>query len=171
MRFGSLRGRLPSLPRLRDQFLFKVKACFYRSIVKSLKFQKCIIKSSYTFKIVFRTIYFIIYEQILFLKEFFLSPGHDRVVTIKSRNFLLQKFGVVLGLYWSMCCNLAAHSSIHASFLLRRGLTRFQLPKGFLGLRIVECRNSSDYCNEARVPYRQATSHSLLPIMCKPKYL
>ena len=152
MRFGSLRGRLPSLPRLRDQFLFKVKACFYRSIVKSLKFQKCIIKSSYTFKIVFRTIYFIIYEQILFLKEFFLSPGHDRVVTIKSRNFLLQKFGVVLGLYWSTRgCNLASHSSIHASFLLRRGLTRFQLPKILLRPENIECRNPSEIL--MRVPY------------------
>ena len=48
-------------------------------------------------------------------------------------------------LFWSaMGCNLAAHSFIHASFIQRRGLTRFQLPKGFLGLRIVECRNSSD---------------------------
>ena len=48
-------------------------------------------------------------------------------------------------LYWSTRdCNLGAHSSIHASFILRRGLARFQLPKGFLGLRKVECLNSSD---------------------------
>ena len=39
---------------------------------------------------------------------------------------------------------------IHASFILRKGLTRFQLLKGFLGLRIIECRNSSDNWNEAQ---------------------
>ena len=39
-------------------------------------------------------------------------------------------------------CNLAAHSSVLASFILRREMTRFQLPKGFLGLRIVEFKNS-----------------------------
>ena len=59
--------------------------------------------------------------------------------------FLLRKFGVEGGLFWSARgCNLAAHSSIHASFILRIGLTRFQLPNGFLDMRIVECRNSSD---------------------------
>ena len=36
------------------------------------------------------------YHSSIFLKKDFLSPGHDRVVTIKSRNFfLLRKFGVV----------------------------------------------------------------------------
>ena len=45
--------------------------------------------------------------------------------------------------YWyTRGCNLAAHSSIYASFILRKGLTRFQLLN--LGLRIIECRNSSD---------------------------
>ena len=57
--------------------------------------------------------------------------------------FLLWKFGVVL-VYITRDCSLAAHSSVHASFILRRGLTRFQLPKGFLDLRIIKCRNSSE---------------------------
>ena len=52
---------------------------------------------------------------------------------IESRNFSISIVGVV-----------GAHSSVHASFMLRKGLTRLQLPKGYLGLRIVECRNSSD---------------------------
>jgi len=59
--------------------------------------------------------------------------------------FLLRNFGVVwvfILIYQE--CNLAAHSFAHASFIMRRGLTRFQRPKGFLGLRIAECRNSSD---------------------------
>ena len=76
---------------------------------------------------------------IVFLRD------HDRVVTIKSWNFSIAKVWCCMDLYWSTRgCNLAAHSSIHASFILRRGLTRFQLPKGFLGLRIIEWRNSSD---------------------------
>ncbi len=59
--------------------------------------------------------------------------------------FSIAKVRCFMGLYWSTKgCNLAAHSYIHASFILRRGLTRFQLHKGFLGLRIIECRNSSD---------------------------
>ena len=75
-----------------------------------------------------------------------MSPRLDRVVTIKSRNFYYCESLVFSGyLYWSTRgCNLAAHSSIHASFILRRGLTRFQLPNGFLGLRIIESRNPSD---------------------------
>ena len=77
-----------------------------------------------------------------FLKEIFLSRGHDRVVKIK---FFIAKVLCCPGLYWSTRgCNLVLHSSIHASFILRRGLTRFQLPMGFLSLRIVELRNSSD---------------------------
>ena len=32
-------------------------------------------------------------------KEIFLSPGHDRVVTIKSRNFSIAKVWCCLGLY------------------------------------------------------------------------
>ena len=95
-----------------------------------------------------------------------MSPGHDRVFTIKSRNFSIAKVCCCMGLYWSIRgCNLAAHSSIHASFILRRGLTRFQLPKGFLGLRIVECRNSSDTGIMLGCPYSQETSHSFLPII------
>ena len=67
----------------------------------------------------------------IFFKRDFLSPGHDRVVTIKSRNFFYCERLVLSGfLYWSSRgCNLAAHSSIHASFILRRGLIRLQLPK------------------------------------------
>jgi len=33
----------------------------------------------------------IVLAEILFLKEICLSPGHDRVVTIKSRNFSIAK--------------------------------------------------------------------------------
>ena len=41
--------------------------------------------------------------------------------------------------FFNLRCNLA--SPIQASFILRRGrLTRIHLPKGFLSLRIVECR-------------------------------
>ena len=82
----------------------------------------------------------------LFLKEIFLSPGHDRVVTIKSQNFFYCESLVLSGfLYWSTRgCNLAAHSSFHASFILRRGLTRFQLPKILLSPKNIECRNPSD---------------------------
>ena len=43
-------------------------------------------------------------------------------------------------------CNLSTHSSVHASFVLRRGLTRFQLPWDCLGPtpeNSIECRNSS----------------------------
>ena len=59
--------------------------------------------------------------------------------------FSFAKVWCCLDFYWSTSgCNLAEHSSIHASFILRRGLRRFQLPKGFLGLRIIECRDSSD---------------------------
>ena len=81
----------------------------------------------------------------------------------------MRKFGVVW-VYIDLPggCNLAAHSSIHASFILRRGLTRFQLPKGFLGLRIIVCILLI-YWNEARPgAIQQGTSHSLLPIICKP---
>ena len=70
----------------------------------------------------------------------------DRVVTIKSRiffsceNFVLSEF-----FYWfTSGCILAAHSSIHASFILRRGLTRFQLPKFLLRPENIECRKPSD---------------------------
>ena len=42
--------------------------------------------------------------------------------------FSAAKVWFCMGLYWSTRgCNLAAHSSIHALFILRRGLTRFQL--------------------------------------------
>jgi len=80
-----------------------------------------------------------------FLKRFFVprtwSGCYNQIL-----DFFLCKSLVLSGfLYWSTRgCNLAAHSSIHASFILRRGLTRFQLPKRFLGLRIIECRNSSN---------------------------
>ena len=67
----------------------------------------------------------LLYQE--FFKRFF-SPGHDRVITIKSRNFSIVKVSCCMGWYWSTRgCNLQAHSSIHASFILRRGLTRFQL--------------------------------------------
>ena len=82
----------------------------------------------------------------IFLLRKFCCP-QDMMGLLRSNFgiFLLRKFGVVGVLYWSARgCYLAAHSSFHASFILRRELTRFQLTKGFLGLRIVECRNSSD---------------------------
>ena len=83
------------------------------------------------------------WEKFYFFKRYFLFSVHDRVVTIKSRNFSFAKVWCCPGLYWSTRgCNLAVHSSIHASSILRKGLTRFQLPKCFLGLRIIECRNS-----------------------------
>ena len=110
-------------------------------------------------------------KTIKIFKEIFLSPGHDRVVTIKSQNFSIAKVWCSLGLYWSTKgCNLAAHSSIHASFILKRGLTRFQLPTGFLGPRIIECRNSSDILEwgPGAILKHQETSHSLLPNICKP---
>jgi len=60
-------------------------------------------------------------------------------------------------------CNLAAHAFIHALFILRRGLTRFQ--SCFLGL---SAGILLIYWNKARVPDRKVeTSHSLLPIICK----
>ena len=82
----------------------------------------------------------------LFFKKIFLSPGHDRVVTIKSRNFFYCESLTLSGfLYWvTRGCNLTAHSPIHASFILRRGLTRSQLPKILLRLENVERRNPSD---------------------------
>ena len=57
--------------------------------------------------------------------------------------FLLRKFGVVW-VYIDLPGVVFWQHIIHALFILSRGLTRFQLPKGFLGLRIIECRNSSD---------------------------
>jgi len=60
--------------------------------------------------------------------QIFLSPGHDRVVTIKSRNFSIAKVWCCMCLFWSTRgCYLAAHSSIHALLILRSGLTRLQL--------------------------------------------
>jgi len=85
-----------------------------------------------------------------FLKEFFLSPGHDRVVTIKSRNYFYCE-SLVLSGFILINIDLPGvviwrhiHPSTLHSYWEDRGLTRFQLPKGFLGLRIIECRNSSD---------------------------
>ena len=76
----------------------------------------------------------------------FLSPGHDRVIMIESRNFSIAKVLFCRGFVFVSArgCNMATHLSVHALFILRRGLTRFQLTKGFLGLRKVESRNSSD---------------------------
>ena len=83
----------------------------------------------------------------MFLLKRFFCP-QDMIGLLRSNLgiFLLWIFGVIwdVGLYLSTRgCNLAA-PSIHASLILRRWLTSLQLPKGFLGLRIVECRNSSD---------------------------
>ena len=80
-----------------------------------------------------------------------LSPGHDRVVTIESRNFSITKVYFCIGVFLMICqgCKRAAHSSIHASFIMRR----FQLPKGFLGLIKVDCKNFSDIV-EWGLPYR-----------------
>ena len=61
--------------------------------------------------------------------DFVLYPGHNWVVTIKSQIFLLRKFGVV----WvyidlpGVVIWQHIYPSTHASFILRRGLTRFQL--------------------------------------------
>ena len=88
---------------------------------------------------------------------------------LRSDLRIIAKVWCCLGLYWSTRgCNLAAHSSIHASFLLRKGLTRFQLPKSFLGLRIIECRNSPDKLEWDPGAKQIGTSHSLLPYICKP---
>ena len=71
-----------------------------------------------------------------------LSPGHDRVVTIESGNFSIAKVYFCIGVFLIICQGFKrpAHSSVHASFIMRR----FQLPKGFLGLIIVNCENSFD---------------------------
>ena len=91
-----------------------------------------------------------------------LSPGHDRVVTIESGNFSIAKVYFCIGVFLIICQGFKrpAHSSVHASFIMRR----FQLPKGFLGLKIQIARILLIQWNEARLPYRQETSHSLLPI-------
>ena len=45
-----------------------------------------------------------------FFKRIFLSPGPDRVVTIKSRNFTIAKVCCCMGLYWcTRGCKLGAH--------------------------------------------------------------
>ena len=122
------------------------------------------------FKSKFKQIFLANTEQIwkLFLKEIFLSPGYDRVASIKSRIFfILRKFGVVW-VYIDLP-GVVIWQHIHpcpTSFIRRRGLTRFKL--GFLGLRIIKCRNSSDILEWGRVPYRQETSQSLLTIIFKP---
>ena len=54
-------------------------------------------------------------------------------------------------------------STLHSFWV--KGLTRFQLPKGFLGLRSAGILLI--YWNVARVPRREETSHSLLQIICK----
>ena len=82
-----------------------------------------------------------------FLNEIFFVPeGHDQVVTIKSQNFFFCESLVLSGfiLIYHGGCNMAAHSSIHASFILKRGLTRFQLPEILLRPENIECRNPSD---------------------------
>ena len=74
----------------------------------------------------------------------------DIIGLLRSLNFSIAKVWYCLGLYWSTRgCNLAAHSSMHASFIPRRWLTS-------AGIFLI-------YWN-----YRQETLHSLLPIICKP---
>ena len=98
----------------------------------------------------------IFHYLLFFFNRFFVPRIWLGRYNLNLKNFSIAKVWCFMGLYWpTRCCNLAAHSSIHASFVLRRGLTRFQLPKGFLGLRIIECRNSSD------IPLQ---NHSLLSI-------
>ena len=46
----------------------------------------------------------------------------------------------------------------------RRGLTRFQLPKGFLGLRIIDCRNSSDILEWGHTDRKHHTHCSLTSV-------
>ena len=57
--------------------------------------------------------------------------------------FLLRKFGVV-----GFCNDLIGAviwQHIHPRFIYsEKRVDKIQQPKGFLGLRIVECRNSSD---------------------------
>ena len=60
-----------------------------------------------------------------------------RLLQSNLKIFLLRKFCVVGFFLSTRGCNLAAHSSIHTSFIL----TRIQLPKGFFGLRILEYWN------------------------------
>ena len=75
----------------------------------------------------------------IFLKNFFVprtwSGCYDQI-----SEFFDCESSVLFGftLIYHGSCFLAAHSSVHASFILRRGLTIFKLPKSFLGLRIVE---------------------------------
>ena len=80
------------------------------------------------------------------IKEMFLFPGHDQVVTIESRNFSIAKVYFCRGFYWSAGgCNLAVHSSCLLFIYSEKRVDNNPAAEGFLGLRIVlECRNSSD---------------------------
>ena len=80
------------------------------------------------------------------IKEMFLFPGHDQVVTIESRNFSIAKVYFCRGFYWSAGgCNLAVHSSCLLFIYSEKRVDNNTAAEGFLGLRIVlECRNSSD---------------------------
>ena len=108
-------------------------------------------------------------SSLSFLKEIFLAPGHDRVVTVKSRNFFYWESLVLSGfLYWSTRgCNLAAHSFIHASFILRWGLTRFQ-PSTCKNLQkftsLVELLNNLNH--EILNPYYTLGEKTTLLILC-----
>ena len=61
--------------------------------------------------------------------DFVLYPGHNWVVTIKSQIFLLRKFGVIWVYIDLPGVVIWPHiyPSTHASYILRRRLTRFQL--------------------------------------------
>ena len=80
-----------------------------------------------------------------FLKEFFCPQD-----MIKSQNYFYCE-SLVLSGFILINIDLPGvviwrhiHPSTLHSYWEDRGLTRFQLPKGFLGLRIIKCRNSSD---------------------------
>ena len=79
-------------------------------------------------------------EQVIFFSFHPLakwSGCHDQM----SDFFYCESLVLYEFIYWSTRgCNLAAHSSIHASFILRGGWQ----DSSFLGLRRIECRNFSD---------------------------
>ena len=74
-------------------------------------------------------------QRIIFQRDFFCPQN---MIGLFRSNLGIFFYCESLVLSGFLYCNLAAHSSIHASFILRRGLTRFHLPEN------IECRNPSD---------------------------
>ena len=75
---------------------------------------------------------------------------------------LWRKLGVVLGYIHLPGVVICHWQYSHPSTLHTYWEEGWQDSSWFLGLRIIECRNSSDI-----LEYRQKTSHLLLPIICK----